>query len=102
LKSNQPINSVGRPHTLDETAEKAVMERILAIQNNFSHITDSVIIREALDVAARKRQDEIGNTGAVVRVLRVGGQYWLKKFKQRNDLRTYNRKKPIEVARAIK
>src|SRR4051812_2410929 len=39
---------------------------------------------------------------AISRINHVGGKHWLKKFKKRNELKTYEKKSPIEIERTRK
>lgn len=46
--------------------------------------------------------DEDNFDAAVSRVVRMGGEDWLHSFKRRHSIKTYEKKRPIEIERAIK
>jgi len=47
------IRKKGRPRTLSDDQENKLVERIHSVQNHLSHITNDIIIREAVTVAGQ-------------------------------------------------
>jgi len=96
------IKQKGRPRTLSEVEEKEIVDRLHSAQKSLSHITNDLIVRESVSVGAIKRPDEDNIDAAVSRVVRMGGEDWLHSFKRRHSIKTYEKKRPIEIERAIK
>jgi hypothetical protein len=71
------------------------------VEEQVSHLTNSIIVREALDVA---RICQLGETedDVVARLLRCGGDDWLQNFKARHNFKLHSKRRPVELERAIK
>jgi hypothetical protein len=98
-KSSLP--SLGGPLALGKAGEDLLVSRLQQIQAEVSHLTNAIIVREALDIA---RTPQPGESKEVVasRVARCGGDDWLTGFKNRNNIKIKSKRRPVELERAVK
>jgi hypothetical protein len=103
LKANSysGIPKLGRPTSLTNGAEERLLVRLKELQNEFSHLTNNMIIREALDIAREPAEGET-HEDIATRVSRCGGDDWLHSYKERHNLRTNQVHRPMELERAMK
>jgi len=78
-----------------------LLNRYNSLFTHYTHVTSDMISREAMDVARQKCPTD-NDASVVKRVTQVGGRKFLKRFLHKHGLKTHDRKKPIEIARAQK
>ena len=98
---NFNVGKVGRPMALTEEMEGLVMDNLKELKEEYGLLTNGMIIREGLFVAALNRPNETFNM-VRKRLVRVGGKKWVRNFKRRHGIHTFGRKRPYEKERAMK
>jgi hypothetical protein len=76
---------------------------ISVILKEITHVTNTILRREAFDIARKRRPGEEDDTAAFARLQHIGGDDWLTNIKKRFPcLRTIQKYRPSELERAIK
>jgi hypothetical protein len=92
----------GRNPALTKTEEMTVLSRISDLQNLYNIVTTSMLITELIAVAVKRRPGEVCDTKAKKRIVSVTDEHYVRRFKDRHQLKTYYKSRPVELVRALK